>query len=163
MKILIVFYSLTGNTRKIAEAVASATSGEMMEIKTVKEIPTTGFMKFWVGGKQVVQRELPELLPFEKNPNDFDFIFLGTPIWAANFVPAVRSFLKQAKLQNKKIALFCIHGGDDPGQAFVNLEEELLGREIVGKIDFKMDAISEEQLLENLQKAAEWARHTLAK
>lgn len=51
-----------------------------------------------------------------------------------------------------------MHGGDNPGQVAVNLEKELAGNEIVGKIDFKMDSISEVQLAENLRKAGEWAR-----
>lgn len=100
----------------------------------------------------------PALRPLDKNPNDYDLVFLGGPVWAGNFAPAIRSFLKKAKLKNKKIAVFCIHGGDTSGQAIINLEKEIAGNEIIGKIDFKMDAITEAQLADNLRKAGEWAR-----
>ena len=158
MKTLIAFYSLSGNTRRIADAIVGAVGGEMLEIKTKKGIPNRGFAKFFWGGKQVVKKETPDLLPLEKNPNNYDLVFLGTPVWAGNFTPAVRSFMAAAKLQNKKIALFCVHGGDDPGQTLVNLKEELAGNEIVGKIDFQMGAIPQEQMANNLIKAAEWAK-----
>ena len=157
MKTLIAFYSLTGNTKKIARAIAEAVAGETLEIKLKKEIPTQGFWKYFLGGRQVMIKELPELLAFDKNPRNCDLIFLGTPVWGSNFASAIRSFLAKEKLRNKKIALFCTHGGNDPGKIFANLEKELADNEIVGKIDFKMDAISEAQLAENLQKAGEWA------
>jgi flavodoxin len=163
MKILTVFYSLTGNTKKIAQVVAQAVAGEVAEIKTKKEIPRAGFGKYFWGGKQVVRKETPEIFPPDKNPSDYDLIFLGTPVWAGNFAPAIRSFVARAKLQNKKIALFCIHGSDDPGKTFIELEKELAGNEIVGKIDFRMEAISEAQAADNLQKAAAWAKGLVLK
>jgi len=52
MKTLIVFYSLTGNVKKIAAAIATATGGDLLEIKTKKEIPTSGFGKyFWAASR----------------------------------------------------------------------------------------------------------------
>ncbi len=163
MKTLIAFYSLTGNTKKIAAAIAEATAGEVLEIKLKKEIPTKGFWKYFWGGRQAMIKELPELLPFDKNPKNYDLIFLGTPVWGSNFASAIRSFLAKEKLRHKKIALFCAHGGDDPGKIFANLEKELASNEIIGKIDFKMDQISEAQLAENLRKAGEWAKGVASK
>jgi flavodoxin len=157
-KILVAFYSLTGNTKKLAQAVAVAGGGELMEIRTKNEIPNKGFIKYWVGGRQVMKKELPELAPFGKEPNDYDLIFVGTPVWAGDLVPAVRSFLAQAKLKGKRIALFCAHGGDNPGRAFIGLEKKLAGNDIVGKIDFKMDGIAAETESDNLRKIAEWAK-----
>jgi len=136
--------------------VTGAAGGEVMEIKIKREIPEKGFWRYFWIGMQAIMRS--GLRPLEKNPNDYDLIFLGGPVWAGNFAPAIRSFLEKTKLKNKKIALFCIHGGDDPGQAIVNLEKELSGNEIVGKIDFQMDGIADAQLAENLRKAGEWAR-----
>jgi len=158
MKILIVFYSLTGNTKKLAEAIAAAVGGEVLEIKTQKQFPKKGFLKYLAAGYQACRKELPKLRPFGKDPNEYDLIFLGTPTWAGNFVPAVGSFLKQAPLKNKKIALFSAHGGDNSGLVFRNLEKELVGSDIMGIIDFKMDGIAPARQEENLNKVADWAR-----
>lgn len=100
MKILIAFYSLTGNTKKIARAVTGAAGGEVMEIKIKREIPEKGFWRYFWIGMQAIMRS--GLRPLEKNPNDYDLIFLGGPVWAGNFAPAIRSFLEKTKLKNKK-------------------------------------------------------------
>jgi len=161
MKTLIAFYSLTGNTKKIAQAIAAAAGGEALEIKIRKKIPDKGFWRyFWIGA-QALKRS--GLRPLDKNPNDYDLIFLGGPVWAGNFAPAVRSFLALAKLKNKKVAIFCVHGGDTPGKSFIGIEKELAGNEIIGKIDFKMDDIPENQKETNLKNAQEWARGVIKK
>jgi flavodoxin len=161
MKPLIVFYSLTGNTKKIAQAVAEAAAGEVIEIKIKREIPDKGFWRYFLIGAQAIKK--PVLRPLDKNPADYDLVFLGGPVWAGNFAPAIRSFLSQAKLKDKKIALFCAHGGEDADRAFIGLEKELAANEIVGKIDFKMDGITEAKLSDNLWKAREWAKGIVGK
>jgi len=163
MKTLVVFYSLTGNTKKLADSVAEAVAGDVLEIRLKKDLPKEGFLKYFWAGKQVVIRELPELLPLDKKPSDYGLIFLGTPVWGSNFASAVRSFLAKTKLRNKKIALFCSHGGDDSGKTFIELEKELAGNEIVAKIDFKMDEIPEAELAQNLECIRNWAQDTIKK
>jgi flavodoxin len=163
MKTLIAFYSLTGNVKKIALSLVQATGGELLEIKPKKDIPAKGFMKYMIGGHQAIKKETPELVAFDTNPGDFDLIFIGTPDRASNFAPAIRSFLVQAKLQNKKIALFCSHGGDNDGGTLAKLEKELAGNEIAGKIDFKMDGISADQINKNLEAAKSWAQNLIGK
>jgi len=163
MKILVAFYSLTGNTEKLAGSVAVAAGGDVLEIKLKKSLPTEGFFKYFWAGKQAVIRELPELLPLDKKPSNYDLIFLGTPVWGSNFSSAIRSFLAKTKLRNKKIALFCSHGGDDSGKTFIELEKELAGSEIVAKIDFKMDDIPEAELAQNLEYIRNWTQDTIKK
>ena len=165
MKILIVFYSLTGNTQEIANAIASTFGGEMLEIKTKKSI-SKGPMRYFWGGRQVMTKEVPELQPLVKNAADYDFIFLGTPVWAGNFVPAVKSFLRQNKLRRKKIALFAAHAGG-PGNMFELLKKEIadngIGNEIVGENDFKMQHITPDQRKKNLEEARDWALEVIKK
>ena len=38
MKVLVVYYSLTGNTKMIAEAIAESIDSEILELKPVKEL-----------------------------------------------------------------------------------------------------------------------------
>lgn len=160
MKILIAFYSLTGNTKKIANAIANAVEGKMMEIKTKKESPRGAIRYLWAG-KQIIAKESPKLLPLEANPGEYDLIFLGTPVWAGNFAPAISSFLKQANLQNKKIALFAAHGGG-PKKTFENLKKEIsnngIGNKIIGQIDFQMENIAPDIIRKNLEDASLWAK-----
>jgi len=135
MKILVVFYSLDGNTRFIAENIAKVTGADLLELKPVKAISGKSFMKYFWGGRQVVLKQKPELLPLEKDPKDYDLLFIGSPVWAYTFTPPLRTFFSKYNIKEKKIALFCCHGGD-PKNTLINMAEALTGNEIIGKIDF---------------------------
>lgn len=57
--------------------------------------------------------EKPPLQPYEFNVEKYDRILIGTPVWAGNFAPPIRTFLKEnPDIQNKKISVFtCFSGG----------------------------------------------------
>jgi flavodoxin len=136
MKVLVVYYSFEGNTRFIAETIAHEIGAEFLVLKPKKEIQTHGFMKYFWGGKQATMKETPELLPLKKNPSDYDFIFIGTPVWAFTFAPPLRSFFSTQKLKGKKVALFCCHGGN-MGKTLEQMKEQVMGNTVVGEIDFR--------------------------
>lgn len=135
MKSLVIYYSFEGNTRFIAEAIAHEISSDVLELKVRDAIKTKGFLKYLWGGKQVLQKKTPDLLPFDKNPVDYDLIFIGTPVWAFTFAPALRTFLKDVKLKNKKIALFCTHEGS-AAKTFDDMKKELENNDIISENDF---------------------------
>ncbi len=153
MKILIVYYSLEGSTRLIAEAIAEKIGADVLELKLKKEFKHKGFTKYFWGGKQVFMKEKPELLLLEKNPKDYDLIIIGTPVWAFTYTPALNTFFSENRLENKNIALYCCHEGN-PGKTLENMKEKLPNNRIVGKADFLNVASDKEK---NIQKAAAWA------
>jgi flavodoxin len=155
MKKLIVFYSLDGNTKLMAESMAAEIGADLLELKPVKEITRNNFMKIFAGGKQAMTKAEPELMPFNVKPADYDLIFIGTPVWAWTYAPALRTFFKQNKLVNKKIALFCCHGGG-PRNFFEKFEEAVAGNNIVGKIEFKDPIRNQKE--RDIQIARDWAK-----
>jgi len=154
MKTLIVFYSYEGSTKFIAQTIANEIGADILEIKPEKEMQSHGFMKYIWGGRQATMKAKPTLLPFDKNPADYDLIIIGTPVWAFNMAPPIRSFLAQIKLTNKKIALFCCHEGS-PGKTLENMENKLQRNEIIGKMDF-MKVVAQKD--NNTKKAKEWIK-----
>lgn len=113
-KSLILFYSLEGDTRKASEYLSKQLDIPYEEIKPVKDIKTKGFMKYLLGGAQVIRKKKPELLPIKSNLEEYDTIFLGTPIWAGTFTPSIKTLLEDGILKDKNIALFyCNKGGAD--------------------------------------------------
>lgn len=136
MKDLIIYYSLTGNCKFIAEKIADKIEADVLELKPKKEIKKDGFMKYLWGGRQIFMKESPELEPFNTNFNDYNLIIIGTPVWAWTFAPALQSFFDHVNLKNKKIALFCAYGGQ-PGKTIENMKKRLEGNEFVGDIGFE--------------------------
>jgi len=127
---------LEGNTKFIAEKIAEEISADILELKPEKEISKFDPLKHFWGGKQVVRKETPKLKKYNISLADYDTLIIGTPVWAFNFSPPIRTFLKENKIENKKIILFCTCGGNK-GKTFDNLKEELKGNEIIAEAEFE--------------------------
>lgn len=80
-------------------------------------------------------KEIPEIKPYTCDLDKYDTIYIGTPVRAYTYTPAIKAFLKQTKIENKNIVLFCSHEGW-PGKALANLENDLSGNIILKSKDF---------------------------
>jgi len=154
MKTLVIFYSFEGNTKLIAENIAKTIDADILELKPKNEIKTKGFMKYVWGGKAAMMKEKPELIPLDKNIEEYDMLFVGTPVWAWSYAPPLNTFFSTQSIANKKIALFCCHGGVK-GKIFDKMKQALADNEILGQIDFQ-DPLKRETIV-SIQKAKDWA------
>jgi flavodoxin len=111
-KEIVIYYSFEGNTQFIAEELAKRFNIDVYRIKPIKDLKSTGFSKFIWGGKQVYMNELPKLEAISINLDDYERIYLGTPIWAWTIAPAIKTLLEHY-LKNKDIYLFYTHEGGD--------------------------------------------------
>jgi flavodoxin len=158
MKKLVVYYSFEGNTELLAKNIADEIGADLSKLEVKEEVKTHGFMKFFWGGKQVLMKEKPELLPLTKNPEDYDLIFIGTPVWSYTFAPALRAFFSTKKITGKKVAVFCSHEGG-PGNTLEKMKEQLAGNEFVGELDFIAPLKRDKE--ETVKKAREWAERQI--
>lgn len=114
-KPLILFYSLQGSTRKVAQYLSQELDIPMEEIKLKKDFKPQGFSKYVLGGSQAVMGSKPPILPVKSDLTKYDTIILGSPVWAGRFTPAIKTLLEKGRLKNKKIFFFyCSDGG--PGK-----------------------------------------------
>ena len=113
MTTAIVYYSMSGNTKYVADKIAERIEADVIRIDPVKAYPDKGAKKFIWGGKSAVMGEKPALHPYEFNVEKYDRIILGTPVWASNFAPPIRTFIKEnPNIHGKKLAVFtCFSGG----------------------------------------------------
>ncbi len=155
MKKIVIFYSFEGNTKLIAENIAKETGADILELKPQQEMKTKGFMKYFWGGKSAMMKSKPKLLPINKNITDYDILFIGTPVWAWTYAPPLNTFFSKYHVSNKKIALFCCHGGGK-GKIFNKMKSALGSNEFLGEIDFK-DPLKAD-VKENIKKAIEWTK-----
>jgi flavodoxin len=136
VKTLVVYYSFEGNCALVAEELKSSLGAAGLEIKTLDEKKREGFAKFFWGGMQVFMKKKPALKPFSFNPDDWDLIVLGSPVWAGAPAPPMVSFLEGAKIRDKKTAFFCCHAGGKGG-AMEKFTRLLTGNTVLGGIDFE--------------------------
>lgn len=112
-KALILYYSFEGSTQKVAEWIAAETNSDIERITPLKELKSTGFSKYFWGGSQVVMKRKPKIKPIQRNLEEYDTIFIGSPIWAGTFAPPIYTLLEKGYLKTKRIAYFYSHEGGD--------------------------------------------------
>lgn len=119
MKTAIVYYSMSGNVKSVAEKLSAMLNADMIEIKPAKAFPDKGFGKFFWGGKSAVMGETPDLEPYPFNADEYETVIIGSPIWASNFAPPVRTFLCDNRdvLKGKKLAAFFCQSGNGADKA----------------------------------------------
>lgn len=153
-EMLVLYYSLEGNTRFIAEAIADQVGADILALKPKRELGKLGGLRYAVGGFQALFGFKPALHPLDVDPQAYDVLFVGTPVWAGRYNPALRSLFATTPLTGKKIALFATCA--DSGQtAFEGLVETLAGNEILGQQDFPEVLQNRE---ESESKARTWAQ-----
>lgn len=111
MNKLIVYFSYTNNTRKIANKIKEKLNCDILEIKTV--IPYSEDYQSVVDDEQNSEASnyLPEIQDINIDLDKYDEIILGTPVWWYRPVPAIRTFLTQNDLSGKTIKPFATNAG----------------------------------------------------
>ncbi|MGA1820844.1 MAG: flavodoxin family protein [Thermoplasmatota archaeon] len=159
MKKLVVFYSNEGNTRLLAEDIAISIGADIMEIKPEKDFKPKGFMRYFLGGWQAIRGFKPPLKPLHRNPEEYEVIFVGTPIWAGRQTPAIKTFLEDHLPEGKKVAFFCTHTGG-AGSALQNMRSISPESEFLGDQEFLTSNKDERGPL--VASAMKWARSIVA-
>ena len=128
MKTAIVFYSMSGNTKFTADKIAEKTGADLIEIKPEKTYPDKGFRKYLWGGKSAVMGDTPKLLPYEFDAGKYDSIIFGYPVWASNFAPPIRTFIKEnlEKIAQKDFSVFTCYAGSGAEKSIDKLKNFLL-------------------------------------
>ena len=123
MKTAIVYYSMHGNVRYVAEKVAKELGADLIELKPVKAYPDKGAMQFIWGGSAVTFKKKPDLEPYSFNASEYDLVIIGTPVWASNFTPPLRTFFEDNDLTGKKIAVIATSAGGDSSKCIQAVKE----------------------------------------
>ena len=116
-KMLIAFYSWSGNTRGIAEEIQRQTGADLFEMELVTPYSTDyNTVLDQAQSDQNIQAR-PELLNHVEDMSQYDVILLGYPNWWASIPMPVATFLESYDFAGKTIVPFCSHGGGRFGQS----------------------------------------------
>lgn len=111
MKSLVVFYSRTGNTAKIAREIADGLNCDIEEIIDTKD--RSGVLNYLTSSRDAMGKALTVLEDPTNDPAGYDLVIIGTPKWANHVSTPVRTYLNQNQEKFKELAFFCTVGGDD--------------------------------------------------
>ncbi|MBE6491272.1 MAG: flavodoxin [Methanobrevibacter thaueri] len=121
MKSLVVYYSRTSITKRLAEDIASKTSSDIEEIKS--KVNYSGKIGYARGGKDAITEKIVELEELKYNPQDYDMVYLGAPVWASRAANPLISYLKQNEGKFKNVKFFMTAGSSGFESSFEQMEK----------------------------------------
>jgi flavodoxin len=144
-KILVVYYSRSGHTRRLAQMLGRRLHAEVDEIKLAG--PRAGP----IGYVRCALEAITEVTPSSharRDPHAYDLVIVGTPVWFWSLSSPVRDYLHQIRGARARIAFFCTLGGSGAMRVFETMTT-LIGRMPVATLaltDAELDAQETEKI-----------------
>lgn len=147
-RILVAYYSRTGNTAVIARQIRRAMDATLFDIKTETPYPEDYEATVEQARRETQSQYLPPLGHFVADIGRYDTVYLGMPIWGMTAPPVIRSFLRAHNLSGKVVIPFITHGGYGLGNSIDVLRAHMPGADL--RPAFSMEADQERKTLEQV-------------
>lgn len=109
-KVLVVYFSHTGNTRTIAGYIHDTVKSDLVEIETVDTYTDDYDTLLAQIRGEVATSYCPPITTKIEDIASYDVIFIGYPIWVETAAPPIRTFLTNHDLAGKTVVPFCTSG-----------------------------------------------------
>jgi flavodoxin len=128
MKSIIIYYSLTGNTKEVADVLREY----LKSIGDVEAIELKGLdvsNKFFNQAVRAFRHKRAKLQPVNFDLANYDLICLGTPVWAFGSTPAMNTYLdKCSGLEGKEVILFTTYSSGVGRERCLNYMQDILAK-----------------------------------
>lgn len=108
-KILVVYFSRTGYTEKLADRVAERCGAEVEAIREPRS--RLGLLAYIRSAREALNGRPATIRPLLHDPGDYDLVLFGTPVWAGHVSSPIRACLDAYKSSLRRVAFFCTRGG----------------------------------------------------
>ena len=144
MKALIVYYSYTGNTKKVAEALAEYLK-QQYEVNIKRLKPQGETSSFFQQAIAALFHKTTQLNEIDYDLGEYDLICFGTPVWAFGPAPAMNTYLNSSfGLKDKRVVLFSTYGSGAGVNRCLNYMQDILSNK--GIKEFKKFSIQQFQV-----------------
>lgn len=146
-KVLVLYYSQTGNTEIVANEIAQRLHADVERIEAVN--PYDGDFKQTIERcmKEREEGVLPDIQPVKSDISNYDVVFIGYPVWFGTYAPPVITYLNNTDLGGTKIVPFCTFGSGGLESSVADLRMAQPNAEILegyGVRAARMDAVPHE-------------------
>lgn len=148
MKVLVSYFSATGNTEAAAQKIASVMGADLYKIE-----PAVAYTEADLDWRDTLSRSTfemkdpavrPELAQPEADVSEYDVIFLGFPIWWYTAPRIINSYLESGDFTGKTVITFATSGSSPIDKASADLAADYPS--IVWKDGKRMNDVAEEEI-----------------
>ena len=141
-KMLVAYFSHTGNTRAVAQYIQEATGADIYEIVPANPYPESYGDVLARGRQELKDNVMPELKTAVPDLAPYGVIFVGSPNWFNTVVPPVMTFLSGRDFTGKTIVPFMTHGGGGQGKSVEDVKSLAPGATLLEGRAFRADAVA---------------------
>ena len=116
-KVLVAYFSHSGNTRAVAERIAAATGADLFEIVPQKPYPAEYRAVVDQARREIGADYRPALKTDLPDAGRYDVIYIGSPCWWSTVAPPVATFLAAHDFTGKTLIPFMTHEGSRMGRS----------------------------------------------
>ena len=146
-KILVSYFSASGNTKRVAEKIANAVGADLFEIEPKEKY--TGEDLDWTNKQSRSSIEMnenikPEIANKVSNLNEYDKIILAFPIWWYKEPTIIDKFLDENDMTGKSIYVFVTSGGSSVDSSYKSLKNNYPNLSFISGKRFTGNELDEE-------------------
>ncbi|WP_461256360.1 flavodoxin [Treponema sp. R80B11-R83G3] len=131
-KILVAYFSWSGNAKTLAEQIAQATGGVLFEIKTVTPYPNNYDECTKAAKQEQNANARPAISGKVANMEQYSTVFLCYPNWWGTLPMPVFTFLEAYDFSGKTIYPLVTHGGSRFGRSLDDIKK-LCPKAVIGE------------------------------
>nr|WP_325259729.1 flavodoxin [uncultured Oscillibacter sp.] len=152
-KSLVLFYSWSGNTRRIARIIAEKTGADLRELRPQTDYPKNYDEVLSQARDEIQRKQYPPLRPMDLDWSAYEAVYLGTPNWWSTTAPPVTAFLREMMPTDKTIIPFCTHGGGGNGEIAHVVRSHCIGCDVLPLLSIQEDGGAQAEAL-----VAQWLK-----
>lgn len=143
-KILIAYFSRTGNTEALAEEIQLRTGGELFEIVPEEPYPADYDETVERFRREREENARPAIAESVEDMDSYTTVFIGFPNWGDDMPHIVYTFLEQYDFSGKTVIPFCTNGGGGFGNSIAGLRSACPDAEIAEGFECSGSNVQEE-------------------
>ena len=146
-KALVLYYSQTGTTEIVDQAIQARTGADIEAIVPVESYGEDYGATIARGQQELREQNWPEIQPLQADLSKYDVIFLGYPVWFGTYANPIATLLETVDFSGKKVVPFCTFGSGGLNESVAAIKAKLPNAEVLpgyGVRSARADAIPAE-------------------
>lgn len=120
-KVLVVYYSRTGNTERAALELAQQLNADIEKIVDCER--RSGAWGYFIGAKDASKEKITVIEQPLYDPRNYDMVVLATPTWITNMTPAIRTYIHYYRNKLGKISFLVTQNGNCKGKIYEEMKD----------------------------------------